>query len=398
MRRRARPVPRLESPSDHLDPTAAAARQPAATGPAPDAEPGREECAHLRACLSRDLPEIPARYFYDDHGSALFEQITELPVYYQTRTEISILERHAAEILDGVRPCHLVELGSGAGRKIRLLLDAWLGSSARHARHRRHTRHVPDTRPTGGTPRPGDPGRTCTMLDINAAFLQQSIDRLRADYSGCAFRGVVGDFTADLQRLGPARAGALGADRLFVFFAGTIGNLDPGERRRFLGTLAGMMTPGDGLLVGVDLVKDRAELEAAYNDPQGVTAAFNRNMLAVINRRFAGDFAPGHFEHRAFYDAENAWIEMRLRALRPMRVHLRASGLGDALALDLAAGAEIRTELSCKFTIDSVTAAAHEVGLGLTGWFTDPAQRFALALLRRGAAADGPPRVSRSAP
>jgi L-histidine N-alpha-methyltransferase len=234
------------------------------------------------------------------------------------------------------------------------------------------------------------------MLDINAAFLQQSIERLRADYPGCSFRGVVGDFTADLHRLGSD------ADRLIVFFAGTIGNLDPGERKRFLGTLAGMMTPGDGLLVGVDLVKDRAELEAAYNDPQGVTAAFNRNMLEVINRRFGGDFAPGAFEHRAFYDPENAWIEMRLRALRPMRVHLRVPDL----AFDLPGGAEIRTEMSCKFTRASVTAAAHEAGLGLAGWFTDPAQRFALALLRRGDAGGVPPSlssgvssgVSRSAP
>jgi L-histidine N-alpha-methyltransferase len=368
MRRRARSVPRLESRTAQVDGAAAGvASEPAAAGPEPGAEPSPEECAHLRARLQRDLPEIPARYFYDDYGSALFEAITELPVYYQTRTEISILERHAAEILDRVRPRHLVELGSGAGRKIRLLLDAWLASSAR------------DTPPVRGRLRPGKRGRSCTMLDINAAFLQQSIDRLRADYPDCGFRGVVGDFTADLHRLGP------GTDRLIVFFAGTIGNLDPGARRQFLGALAGMMTPGDGLLVGVDLVKEPAELEAAYNDPQGVTAAFNRNMLEVINRRFGGDFAPGAFEHRAFYDAENAWIEMRLRALRPMRVHLRAPGLGDVLALDLAGGAEIRTELSCKFTRDSVTAAAHEAGLDLAGWFTDPAQRFALALLGRSA-------------
>ncbi|HWN71554.1 MAG TPA: L-histidine N(alpha)-methyltransferase [Haliangium sp.] len=326
--------------------------------------------------MSRDLPEIPARYFYDDHGSALFEVITELPVYYQTRTEIAILERHAAEIIERVRPRHLVELGSGAGRKIRLLLDAWLASSARSARHAHHAPQPLDTRPTQGGP-PGERGRSCTMLDINAAFLHQSLERLRVDYSGCVFHGVVGDFTADLHRLGP------GTDRLIVFFAGTIGNLHPDERRQFLGTLSDMMTPGDALLVGLDLVKDRAELEAAYNDPQGITEAFNRNMLAVINRRFDGDFAPDAFAHRAFYDAENAWIEMRLRALRPMRVHLRAPGLGTDVALDLAEGAEIRTEISCKFTQDSVTAAAHEAGLGLAGWFTDPAQRFALALLRR---------------
>jgi L-histidine N-alpha-methyltransferase len=372
MRRRARPAPRLPFPSIQADrePPALVSRELAAPG----AEPGPEECAQLRACLQGDPPAIPARYFYDDHGSALFEAITRLPVYYQTRTEIAILERHAVEILARARPRHLVELGSGAGRKIRLLLDAWLGSPALAARRARAGSQAVR-------------GPSCTMLDINAAFLQQSVDRLRADYPGCSFRGVVGDFTADLHRLGP------GAARLIVFFAGTIGNLDPGERQQFLGMLAGMMSPGDALLVGVDLVKDRAELEAAYNDPEGVTAAFNRNMLAVINRRFRGDFAPGAFAHRAFYDAENAWIEMRLRALRPMRVQLRAPGLGAPLALELAEGAEIRTELSCKFTRDSLAAAAHAAGLGLSAWFTDPAERFALALLEPGA-----PAAQREAP
>lgn len=352
MKRRARSLPRLESRGiEQAGERAGAASEAGA--------PGAEECAHLRARLGRALPEIPSRYFYDDLGSALFERITALPVYYQTRTEIAILEQHAGAIIERVRPRHLVELGSGAGRKIRLLLDAW---------------RARDVRSAAGL-RPPERGRSCTMLDINAAFLQQSIERLRAEYPGCSFRGVIGDFTTDLHRLGP------GTDRLIVFFAGTIGNLDPAARGRFLGALAGMMAPGEGLLVGVDLVKDRAQLEAAYDDPEGVTAAFNRNILAVINRRFGGDFAPDRFEHRAFYDPENAWIEMRLRALRPMRVRLRALDF----ELDLAAGAEIRTELSCKFTRASVAASAREAGLDLDAWFTDPEQRFALALLRRGA-------------
>lgn len=317
--------------------------------------PGAEECATLRACLGRPLPEIPPRYFYDDRGSELFEAITGLPVYYQTRTEMAIVEQHAGEILGLVRPRHLVELGSGAGRKIRLLLDAW-GARDRSSASARD--------------------RTCTMLDINAAFLEQSVQHLRADYAGCGFRGIVGDFTTDLHRLGQ------GSHRLIVFFAGTIGNLYPGERIAFLRTLAGLMAPGDGLLVGVDLVKERAVLEAAYNDPQGITAAFNRNMLAVVNRRFAADFVPEAFAHRAFYDADAAWIEMRLVALRAMTVRLGALDL----TLDLAAGAEIRTEISCKFTAASVRAAAGEAGLDLARWFPDPAQRFALALLTRSAA------------
>lgn len=316
-----------------------------------------EECAQLRACLTRALPEIPPRYFYDDRGSELFEAITGLPVYYQTRTELGLVERHAAEILSLVRPRHLLELGSGAGRKIRLLLDTWGARAARGAYDR---------------------DRSCTMLDINAAFLQQSVSRLRADYPGCQFRGIVGDFTTDLHRIARGAEDRAGAgNRLILFFAGTIGNLYPAERAAFLRTLAGTMAPGDGLLIGVDLVKERAELEAAYNDPQGVTAAFNRNMLAVVNRRFDADFAPEAFAHRAFYDAGAAWIEMRLVALRPMTVHLGALDL----TLTLDAGAEIRTEVSCKFTSDSMRAAAEEAGLGLTRWFADPAQRFALALL-----------------
>jgi L-histidine N-alpha-methyltransferase len=308
--------------------------------------PSADERARLRAMLTRALPEIPPVYFYDDQGSELFERITRLDAYYQTRTEISILERSVAAILDDVRPRHLLELGSGAGRKIRLLLDAW--------GHR------------GG-------GETCTMLDVNALFLESSIARLRADYPGCAFRGIVGDFTTDLDRIGP------GGERLVIFFAGTIGNLYPHEQRAFFADLARRMAPSDALLLGADLVKDRARLEAAYDDPEGVTAAFNKNALRVINRRFGADFEPSAFSHRALYDAENAWIEMRLVASRPMRVRLPTLDL----RLDFAAGAEIRTEVSCKFTRASLAAAAAAGGLAVTSFHTDPEQLFALALLRR---------------
>ena len=305
-----------------------------------------DERAALRASLQKELPEIPARYLYDDRGSELFERITELSVYYQTRTEIVILERSATDIVAHARPRHLVELGSGAGRKIRLLLDAL---------------------------RADGHGATCTMLDINELFLLQSIDRLSADYPEFVFRGIVGNFMTDLGRLGPA------GERLIVFFAGTVGNLHPDERRSFLGELAQRMDDADALLLGVDLVKDPARLEAAYDDPEGVTAAFNLNVLSVLNRRFGGDFDPTAFRHRAFYDQENAWIEMRLVAKRKHEVRLDALDLG--LAFD--AGAEIRTELSCKFTRASLEACAAEAGLTIDGWFTDPEDLFALALLRR---------------
>jgi len=311
--------------------------------------PTLDERARLRATLTRALPEIPPIYFYDDHGSELFERITRLDAYYQTRTEISILERHAAAILEVTRPRHLVELGSGAGRKIRLLLDAWRA-------------HAPARR-----------GHTCTMLDVNALFLEESIGRLSTSFPGYGFRGVVGDFTTDLHRLG------VGGERLTVFFAGTVGNLYPDERRAFFREIARGMVTSDALLLGVDLVKDPARLEAAYNDPEGVTAAFNRNALCVLNQRFGADFDADAFEHRAFFDPNNAWIEMRLRASRPMRVRL------PALELDLsfAQGAEIRTEVSCKFTQAALVAIAAEAGLVVPYWFADPEQLFALAILRR---------------
>jgi L-histidine Nalpha-methyltransferase len=270
-------------------------------------------------------------------------------VYYQTRTEISILETFGGAIMQRAAPRHIVELGSGAGRKIRLLLDAWSSSEA---------------------------DRTCTMLDINESFLRQSIARLGADYAGIRFRGIVGDFFHGLAELGPP------GGRLVVFFAGTIGNFNPAERRRFLQELSRGMDPTDTFLVGVDLVKDTARLEAAYDDPEGVTAAFNINMLEVLNHRFAGNFDAAAFRHRACYDVENAWIEMRLVATRPSRVRLEKLDLD----LNLAEGAEIRTEISCKFTRESLAASAREAGLSIVGWYSDPEELFAVVLLRRSGA------------
>ena len=308
--------------------------------------PVRDERAILRESLLRPLPEVPARYFYDDIGSELFERITELEVYYQTRTEIAILETFAKTIMAQAAPRHIVELGSGAGRKIRLLLDAWKSA---------------------------DSDSTCTMLDINESFLRQSITRLGTDYPQFRFRGIVGDFTEGLDDLGSP------GSRLVVFFAGTIGNFDPPHRNRFLHDLSRLMDPTDTFLVGVDLVKDPARLEAAYDDPEGVTAAFNINMLSVLNRQFGGNFDPSAFRHRALYDETNAWIEMRLVAQQPVHVHLERLNLD----LKLHRGAEIRTEISCKFTRESLERNAREAGLTIVGWYSDPESLFAVALLRR---------------
>lgn len=302
----------------------------------------QEERRHLAASLTRPLPELPPRYFYDDHGSELFERITALPEYYQTRTELAILERHAGDILDRIVPLHLVELGSGAGRKIRLLLERM-------------------------------PGGTCTMLDVNQSFLDSSIAALQEDFPRVSFRGVLGDLNHDLDRLG------LGGRRLTLFFAGTIGNLYPDERHRLLGQLAGGMAPDDGLLIGVDLVKDASRLEAAYNDAEGVTAAFNRNALRVVNTTFDADFRPDQFQHVAFWDPANAWIEMRLRAQASQRVHVRALDL----SLAIPAGGEIRTEISCKFTRASIAASGARAGLALRAWYTDADDLFGLALFGR---------------
>jgi L-histidine N-alpha-methyltransferase len=303
--------------------------------------------AEVRAgLLTRPLPTLPSKYFYDDRGSDLFEDITRLPEYYQTRTEEALLEAIADEVIAAAGPRELVELGSGVGRKIRLLLDAM--------------------KRTGRLER-------CLLFDINERMLEESVARLEADYPGLEARGVVGDFTEDLSVLGP------GGERLVLFLAGTIGNLHPDDVPGFLASVARQMSPGDGLLVGLDLVKDEARLHAAYNDAAGVTAEFNRNILRVVNDRLGADFDPRAFAHVAFYDREHQWIEMRLRALRPMRVSIPAAGL----VLDYRRGDEIRTEISAKYTRATFAGRLPGTALRIREFFTDPENLFALALLER---------------
>ena len=304
--------------------------------------------AEVRAGLSaQPLAWLPCKYFYDDRGSALFEQITRLPEYYPTRTEEAILARVAREVIAATRPVELCELGSGVGRKVRLLLDAGreLGTLTR-----------------------------CVLLDINATVLAKSVRRLEGDYPGLRVRGVVGDFQNDLQALGP------GGGRLALFLAGTIGNLHPDrELPAFLRAVARQLAPGDAFLVGLDLVKDEGRLEAAYNDAAGVTAEFNRNILRVVNAALDADFDPEAYDHVAFYDREHAWIEMRLRARHDQRVRVK----GAHLELTLRRGQEIRTELSCKFTRSTFEARVARTGLRLESWLSDDDSLFALALLRR---------------
>jgi L-histidine N-alpha-methyltransferase len=296
--------------------------------------------------LARPLPSLPSKHFYDDRGSQLFEEITVQPEYYQTRTEEAILDRVADEIVDAARPRELCELGSGVGRKVRLLLDAM---QSRGLLER------------------------CVMLEINELYLTESVARLNEAYPELAVRGVVGDFLDDLSALGP------GGGRMGLFLAGTLGNLHPSQVTPFLRAMARQLAPGDTFLLGVDLVKDERVLHAAYNDAAGVTARFNRNILNAINRALGADFDPEAFEHVAFYDGDNQWIEMRLRATRDMRVRVP----GADLDLTLAAGDEIRTELSCKYTRKSLSAHLEGTGLRIEQWHTDPDELFAVTLLRR---------------
>jgi len=213
----------------------------------------------------------------------------------------------------------------------------------------------------------------CLLLDISRHFLEEAARSLGEAFPRLRIRGVVCDFPDDLALLGP------GGGRLAVFFAGTIGNLHPTEVPGFLARMAEQLAPGDGFLVGLDLVKDVSRLEAAYNDAAGVTAAFNRNLLRVMNERLGADFDPESFEHVAFYDRANAWIEMRLRSSRAQRVRIP----GACLEFGFERGDEIRTEISCKYTRRSFEALLPGTGLGVDRWYADPENLFALALLGR---------------
>lgn len=303
--------------------------------------------AEIRKGLLATPRWLPSKYFYDDRGSRLFEAITELPEYYQTRTEEGILERDADEIVSLARPMELAELGSGVSRKIRLLL----GAMARRGLLRR-----------------------CVLLDINESVLDESVSHLQREYPGLEASGVVGDFARDLEALGP------GGGRMAILLAGTIGNLHPdAELPGFLRALTRQLEPGDSFLVGLDLVKDEARLHAAYNDAAGITAQFNLNILQVINDRLGADFDLAAFEHVALYDREQSRIEMRLRARRESCVHVPAADL----EVRFRAGDEIRTEISCKYTRASLEQRLSGTRLRLERWFSDPEELFAVALLRR---------------
>jgi L-histidine N-alpha-methyltransferase len=303
----------------------------------------------LRAALMSDVAtgltsepkELPPKYFYDARGSELFDDITRLPEYYPTRCERAILEDRADEIARLSGADTLVELGSGTSEKTRLLLDAFTTA---------------------------DRLRRIVAFDVSEATLRDAATTLAAEYPHAEVRAVVGDFEHHLGTI-PG-----GGRRMVVFLGGTIGNLAPKQRAMFLSEVANLLAPGDSLLLGTDLVKDVARLEAAYDDAAGVTAEFNRNVLRVVNRELDADFVPERFKHVARFDPDEEWIEMWLRSVGPQRVTVADLDM----TVTYGAGEAMRTEISAKFRRQGVEAELGDADLALARWWTDG--DFALSL------------------
>ncbi|MEO5679030.1 MAG: L-histidine N(alpha)-methyltransferase [Acidimicrobiales bacterium] len=298
--------------------------------------------ADVVAGLTAVPRSLPPKWFYDERGGQLFDDITRLPEYYPTRAETEILASRAAEVAAVTGATHLVELGSGTSTKTRLLLDALAVSRF-------------------------------TPFDVDEAMLRAAGPAVEAAYPGLEVHGVVGDFQHHLGAL-PGAGG-----RLVAFLGSTIGNLEPPDRGKLLAELASTLHGGEWLLLGTDLVKDEATLVAAYDDAAGVTAEFNRNVLRVLNRQLGADFDVDAFHHRAVWVPEDEWIEMRLVAGGEQRVGIPAVDL----AVTFADGEEVRTEISAKFRRPGVEGELAAVGLEVVRWWTDAAGRFALSLSRR---------------
>lgn len=304
--------------------------------------------ASLRADVTSGLASPPRtlspKWFYDERGSELFEQITALPEYYLTRAEYEILTSHAEDIATATGARTLVELGSGSSRKTRLLLDALTGAGTLE-------RYVP--------------------VDVSSSALVAAGDALGIEYPKLQVAATLADFEDDL---------VLSADdpdpRMLAFLGSTLGNFDPAQRRGLYAEFHRALRADDWLLLGADLVKDESVLVPAYNDSLGITAEFNKNVLAVLNRELNADFRIEEFDHRAVWNAEEERIEMYLRTRAPQTVKIRALDL----VVDLAADEDIRTELSCKFRRTSLTDELAAGGFAVSRWWTDRADRFALVL------------------
>lgn len=302
--------------------------------------------SELRAGLLSHPRQVPSKYFYDDHGSTLFERICELPEYYQTRTEHQLLNQCADQVVAMTNAEELVELGSGSATKTRILLDSM--SRAKQLRM-----YIP--------------------FDVSEGIVRRVAQELVSEYQGLQVHGIVGDFLAHLEHI------PNGGHRLLVLLGGTIGNFRPDAAPAFLSSIYEEMGRGDYFLLGVQLETAVDRLEAAYNDAAGITAAFNKNILKVLQATVGADFDPQTFDHIAVYNHHNHWIEMRLRSVRRQQIHIP----GLALALTLEEGEEILTEISKKYDRPRTEALLTKSGFRLVHWFTDPEQLVGLALARK---------------
>ncbi|MGR8007063.1 L-histidine N(alpha)-methyltransferase [Streptomyces hypolithicus] len=293
--------------------------------------------------LTRSPKVLPPKWFYDARGSELFEEITRLPEYYPTRAERDILIARAPEIAATTQARTLVELGSGSSEKTRHLLDALQALGSLHS-------YVP--------------------VDVSESALTSAAEAILRERPALNVHALIADFTRGLALPGTP------GPRLVAFLGGTIGNLLPDERAGFLASVRSLLAPGDALLMGTDLVKDEKTLVAAYDDKQGVTAAFNKNVLSVIDRALGADFALDDFDHVAVWDSEHEWIEMRLRARAALTVKIQELDI----AVPFEQGEEIRTEVSAKFRREGVRTELDSAGLELREWWTDADERFALSL------------------
>lgn len=295
--------------------------------------------------LTQTPKTLPPKYFYDDHGSLLFEKICELPEYYVTRTETQILQNYASEIAHLTGPCEIVELGSGSSTKTRILLDAY--QELGHPLH-----YLP--------------------IDISGGILEQSTHSLLKEYPTLHIHGIVSTYETALKHLNPSPL----PNRMIGFIGSTLGNLKPEDCHAFFAHVVEALQPGDYFLLGVDLHKSKSILEPAYDDSQGVTAAFNLNMLRHLNRSFAGNFDLSQFEHLAFYNEKEHQIEMHLKSLKNQTVELKTLNL----TVEFKEGETIHTEISRKFQFEQIQAELKTLGLvSLKNW-TDQNQWFGLML------------------
>ena len=295
--------------------------------------------------LTQTPKTLPPKYFYNDRGSQLFEQICELPEYYPTRTEAVILRQYAGEIAQLTGSCELVELGSGSSTKTRLLLDAYeaLGYPLRYL-----------------------------PIDVSAGILESSAQQLLADYPSLKVHGLVSTYELALQQLTPSQL----SSRMIFFLGSTLGNLNPQECDIFFSQIKAALNIGEYFLLGIDLQKSKQLLEAAYNDSQGVTAEFNINVLEHLNQRFEGNFDTQSFEHWAFYNDHLHQIEMHLRSLKAQTVRLEALDLTVKFDTD----ETIMTEISRKFDLGVMQQELQAKGLKPLQVWTDPKQWFGLIL------------------